>query len=182
MSYRDLKSFQTSEIIYDFTVDFCKLYVDYKSRTKDQMEQAGRSGMQNIAEPSKNPTSTKSELKLLGVARGSLEELLNDYLAYLRQNNLSLWDKDSPQAKAVRALAYQSNKSYQSYKSYLSNPTDATNAAICLINQCNFLLDRQIKSLKEKFIKHGGFTENLRRQREEERKKQAWRNFYNGLN
>lgn len=172
MSYRDLKSFQTTEIAYDYTVEFCHLYINPKSRTKDQMEQAARSGMQNIAEPSKNPTSEKSELKLFGIARGSLEELLNDYKAFLRQNNLPMWDKDSPQARAVRNLVYRSDWSYRTYKPYLSNPTDAANAAICLINQANYLLDKQIAATEEKFIKQGGYTENLRRRREEERKKQ----------
>ena len=97
--------------------------------------------MQNIAEPSKNSTSKKMMLKLLGVARGSLEELLNDYLAFLRQNNLPIWDKDSPQARAVRSIANRADKTYESYRIYLSNPTDAANAIICLINQCNFLLE-----------------------------------------
>jgi four helix bundle suffix protein len=133
--------------------------------------------MQNIAEPSKNSTSKKMMLKLLGVARGSLEELLNDYLAFLRQNNLPIWDKDSPQARAVRLIANRTDKSYESYRIYLSNPTDAANAMICLINQCNFLLDRQIKAVEESFINNGGYTENLRRKREEKLKKQILSNI-----
>ncbi|MDP1710158.1 MAG: four helix bundle protein, partial [bacterium] len=79
--YKTLPFYAQSEIIYDFTVEFCKLYIDYKSRTKDQMEQAGRSGKQNIAEGYLQK-SIEGKLKLLAVSRGSLEELLNDYQDY----------------------------------------------------------------------------------------------------
>src|SRR3989344_8502559 len=88
--YRNLKSYQGATIIYDLTVQFCNRYIDKKSRTHDQMVQAARSGQQNIAEGSQaSATSKKSELKLLGVARASLEELLNDYQNYLRQRGLT---------------------------------------------------------------------------------------------
>lgn len=99
--YRNLKSFQTATLIYDLTVEFCKTYGSnrsYKSyRTNDQMIQAARSGRQNIAEGCQaSGTSKKTELKLIGVARASLEELLLDYEDFLRQNALPLWGKDSP--------------------------------------------------------------------------------------
>jgi len=78
--YRELKSFQNAELVYDATVKFCDRFVDRKSRTHDQMVQAARSGRQNIAEGSMaSGTSKKTELKLVGVARASLEELLLDY-------------------------------------------------------------------------------------------------------
>src|SRR5881392_2534481 len=78
--YRDLKSFQMSEIVYDATVKFCDRFIDPRSRTHDQMVQAARSGNKNISEGSQvSGTSKKMELKLVGVARASLEELLGDY-------------------------------------------------------------------------------------------------------
>ena len=90
--YRNLKSYQTAEIIYDATSVFCNLFVDKRSRTHDQMVQAARSGKQNIAEGSMvSGTSKKSELKLIGIARASLEELLLDYHDFLRQRRLLLW-------------------------------------------------------------------------------------------
>ena len=93
--YRNLKSYQTTTLIYDLTVDFCGRYVSKFSRTVDQMTQAARSGRQNIAEGSQvSGTSKKSEIKLVGVARASLEELLNDYEDFLRQRGLELWEKD----------------------------------------------------------------------------------------
>src|SRR5574337_813168 len=102
--YRDLRSYQMAEIVYDATVAFCDRFVDRRSRTHDQMVQAARSGKQNIAEGSMaSGTSKKTELKLIGVARASLEELLLDYQDYLRQRSFQLWEKDEPRAKAVRA-------------------------------------------------------------------------------
>lgn len=95
--YRRLKSFQIGQLIYDLTVRFCELYIDRKSRTRDQMVQAARSGVQNIAEGSQaSGTSKKSELKLTNVARASLEELRLDYEDFLRQRGLPLWGAEHP--------------------------------------------------------------------------------------
>jgi len=160
--YRNLQSYQMAEIVHDFTVEFIKLYIDSKSRTRDQMEQAARSGKQNIAEGSQvSATSKKMELKLVSVARASLEELLIDYLDYIRQHNLKLWTKDDSRSRAVRQLAYKSNKSYMTYKTYLHSPEEATNAMLCAINQANYLLDRQLAALEKDFLENGGFTERL---------------------
>ncbi|KKR29950.1 MAG: hypothetical protein UT63_C0111G0007 [Candidatus Gottesmanbacteria bacterium GW2011_GWC2_39_8] len=105
--YKTLPFFKQSIIIHDFTVEFCKLYIEIYSRTKDQMEQAARSGKQNIAEGYLQK-SLEARIKLLGVARGSLEELLNDYLDFLRQKNMILWGKDSSESRKVRSLVYNS--------------------------------------------------------------------------
>jgi four helix bundle suffix protein len=95
--YRKLKSFQIAQLIYDATVRFCDLNIDCRSRTRDQMVQAARSGVQNIAEGSMaSGTSKKTELKLTSVARASLEELRLDYQDFLRQRNLSLWPPAHP--------------------------------------------------------------------------------------
>src|SRR5882724_8807146 len=103
--YRRLRSFQVTEIIYDGTVAFCDRFVDKRSRTHDQMVQAARSGRQNIAEGSRaSATSSQTELRLVNVARASLDELLLDYEDHLRQRGLPLWTKDDPPALAVRAV------------------------------------------------------------------------------
>lgn len=164
--YKKLPFFKQSEIIYDFTVEFCRKYIDSRSRTKDQMEQSARSGKQNIAEGYLQK-SLESRIKMLGVARGSLEELLNDYLDFLRQRNLPLWEKDSPESRKVRSLVYKNYKSYNDYKIYIDNPETAANAMICLINQTNQLLDQKLRWLEEKFVKEGGFRENLFKKRME---------------
>ncbi|MDY7037892.1 MAG: four helix bundle protein, partial [Thermodesulfobacteriota bacterium] len=110
--YRDLQSYQMSEIVYDATVVFCDRFISRRSRTHDQMVQAARSGKQNIAEGCMaSGTSKKTELKLVGVARASLEELLLDFQDYLRQKGLSLWGKDHPKAKKVRGLCHKKDRS-----------------------------------------------------------------------
>ena len=100
--YRNLKSFQVTEVVYDLTARFCEKYIDRFSRTRDQMVQAARSGRQNIAEGSMaSATSKKTELKLTGVAKASLEELRLDYEDYLRQHKLPLWDRNDPRRTSL---------------------------------------------------------------------------------
>lgn len=158
--YRNLKSFQIAELVYDGTVTFCDRFIDRRSRTHDQMVQAARSGRQNIAEGSMaSATSKKMELKLTGVARASLEELILDFEDYLRQHRLRTWDKNDPEALAVR----------NQFRSEQADPFDlatvsaevAANTLLCLTNQASFLLRRQLESLEQKFMQEGGFTERL---------------------
>ncbi|HSG05057.1 MAG TPA: four helix bundle suffix domain-containing protein, partial [Nitrospiria bacterium] len=144
--------------------------------THDQMVQAARSGKQNIAEGSMaSGTSKKFELKLVGVARASLEELLLDYEDFLRQKGLPLWEKASPRARAIRALAGEKNRSYKTYRTYIekSSPETSANTLVCLIHQTNYLLDRQLRQLEARFLKEGGFTERLYRTRTKGRR--VWR-------
>lgn len=159
--YRSLASFQTATIVYDYTVEFCEKYIKM-FRMQDQMIQAARSGRQNIAEGSQaSLTSKKTELKLTNVARASLEELLLDYEDFLRQGNLPLWSKNEPGAKQVRYLAYLNNKTYKTYETYIHHPELAANAAICLIHQATYLLNRQLAALEQSFLESGGFTQRL---------------------
>ncbi len=170
--YRELQSYKMAEIVFDATAAFCERFIDKRSRTHDQMIQAARSGKQNIAEGSMaSGTSRKTELKLVGVARASLEELLLDYQDYLRQKGLTLWEKDHPRAKKIRKLAYANDKSYRTYKTYIEGNSDevAANTIICVIHQANYLLDRQLRALEEQFLNEGGFTERLYRARSERR-------------
>ena len=103
--YRKTASFQTATILYDATVWFCEKFLDPRSRTVDQMVQAARSGRQNIAEGSRAAaTSSQTELRLVNVARASLEELLLDYEDYLRHRRLPQWAPESPEAGEVRAV------------------------------------------------------------------------------
>src|SRR5437868_8484563 len=102
--YRNLKSFQVAQLTYDVTVRFCDRYIAKRSRTHDQMVQAARSGVQNIAEGSQaSGTSKKAELKLTNVARASLEELRLDYEDFLRQRGLALWPADHPALMRFKA-------------------------------------------------------------------------------
>lgn len=162
--YRGLKSFQAAEIVYDATTSFCDRFIDKRSRTHDQMVQAARSGRQNIAEGSQaSGTSRKTELKLTNVARASLEELLLDYEDFLRQRGLAPWPKDDPRALEIRRLASVAGRSFETYRRFFEHPRAevAANAAICLVRQACFLLDRQLAALERRFLDEGGFTERL---------------------
>lgn len=170
--YRGLASYQMAEIVYDATVKFCNRFLDKRSRTYDQMVQAARSGKQNIAEGSTaSGTSKKIELKLIGIARASLEELLQDYEDFIRLNNLSLWDKDDPRALKIRKIGSLKNRNYMSYKTYIENaPREtAANTLICIIHQTNYLLDQQLRRLERDFLEKGGFTERMYKIRKEKR-------------
>lgn len=180
--YRDTCSFQTSTIIYDATVWFCEKFVPARSRTVDQMVQAARSGRQNIAEGSRAAaTSSQTELRLINVARASLEELLLDYEDFLRHRRLPQWTADSPEASAVRRVPQEFRKDLSDpadrsdlsglsdlerwalYSRWLDHedPAIRANALICLIHQTNFLLDRQIAALERAFVEGGGYSEQL---------------------
>jgi restriction system protein len=182
--YRKLRSFQVTSIIYDSTVSFCDRFIDKRSRTVDQMVQAARSGRQNIAEGSRaSAASSQTELRLINVARASLDELLLDFEDFLRQRGLPQWVKDDPRALAVRVVGKQdrtdrSDRTDPSdqglYSPWLKSddPAVVANAIICLIHQANYLLDRQIAGLERQFIKEGGYTERLAAARIEERARQ----------
>lgn len=165
--YEYLLAYKLTVPIYDYSVEFCKRWVDYKSRTKDQMEQAARSGMQNILEGNKQQ-SLLGYIKLTGVARGSLEELLKDYLAFARQNSLEVWIKDRVigEIREIREIweIIKRTPTLPDNPNFPNLPTDsekAVNLLITLINQANYLLDKLISSLKEKHMKEGGLSEKL---------------------
>jgi four helix bundle suffix protein len=102
--YRHLKTFQVAQLVYDVTVRFCDRYIEKRSRTHDQMVQAARSGVQNIAEGSlASATSKKTELKLTNVARASLEELRLDYEDFLRHRGLRKWGREDSRRAALIA-------------------------------------------------------------------------------
>ena len=190
--YRKLKSFQLAQLCYDITVRFCDRYVDKFSRTKDQMVQAARSGVQNIAEGSQaSATSKKTEIKLTQVARASLEELILDYEDFLRQRGLQQWERANPLRQALigqrcqsaddvaawikEQSKYAQESSTKSTTSTLStkiHPEFSANAALVLLSVACSLLDRQIERLAQDFENEGGFTERLYRVRSEKRREQ----------
>jgi len=169
-------------IIYDATVAFCERFIDKRSRTVDQMVQAARSGRQNIAEGSRaSATSSQTELRLVNVARASLDELLLDYEDFLRQRRLRQWAKDDPEARAVREVGklHRTDRPDQTdragaaaYARWLTHadPAVVANAVICLIHQANYLLDQQIAGLERQFIQEGGYSERLAAARLEQRR------------
>ena len=171
--YRDLKSFQTVTIVYDATYSFCENHIPKYSRTIDQMVQAARSGRQNIAEGSRAAaTSSQTELRLVNVARASLEELLLDYEDFIRQRKKQQWQKRDTPALAVRQVATDHRSDWTNltddqrrtlYANWLDSPDPfvQANCLICLIHQTNYLLDRQIVALEKQFVQEGGYSEIL---------------------
>jgi len=195
--YRKLKSFQVAQLVYDITVRFCDRYIAKRSRTNDQMVQAARSGVQNIAEGSQaSGTSKKTELKLTNVARANLEELRLDYEDFLRQRGLPIWERDDHRRQSLidrrcatadevaawvqeehdRGQAGQSRPSGQNLSisaikfTPSTYPELAANAALVLLAVACSLLDRQLAVQAKAFETEGGFTERLYRVRSENRK------------
>lgn len=172
--YRNLISYQKSEIIYDGTQYFTRRFFQKYDRTIDQMVQAARSGKQNIAEASMaSGTSKETEIKLTNVARASLEELLIDYEDFLRTNKLPIWDKEHKLTQRMRELNKIPNATYEIFKKAIENesPEICANAMIGLIKVVTFLLNKQIKALEIAFINEGGLRERMFKARVDKRNK-----------
>lgn len=175
--YKYLKTYQLATVVYDLTVGFCDRFLrgfEYR-RTKEQMIQAARSGKQNIAE-GYSEKSLKGYIKLLGVAYASLEELLEDYRDFLRQKNLEIWGKDFSKVREFRGFRvfwdFQKSPNSPNTPILPKDPKEAANLILTIGHQESFLLNRQIKSLEEKFIQEGGYTENLFRRRLDSRRQE----------
>ncbi len=169
--YEYLLAYKLTVPIYDYTVVFCDRWIDKKSRTTDQMVQAARSGMQNILEGNRQE-SLAGYIKLSGVARGSLEELLKDYYAFARQRQLEIWGKERVlgELRELRVLWGLLRKApilpdVPEFPELPQSPEKAVNFMITLIHQASYLTDKLIGSLKEKHQKEGGFNEKLLRSR-----------------
>ncbi len=185
--YKKLLSYQKSVIIYDCTCIFCERFLDKYNRTIDQMIQAARSCKQNIVEGSSaGISSSETELKLTNVARASLAELLEDYQDFLRVHEFKQWEKNDKEASYVRKLSSgklnlakvlkeadieETNDDAENLRQVFvyflkTRPADVcANIMICLIHQCNYLLDQQIRRLEDDFVKSGGIRENMMKAR-----------------
>jgi four helix bundle suffix protein len=166
--YQKLLAYQKSVVIYDATLHFCDRFVDRRSRTRDQMVQAARSGKQNILEGSEaSGTSKETEIKLTNVARASLKELLEDYRDFMRNRGIEEWPPDHPYALRLRRLNRTPNANYATFKKGVEHPDPAicANVIAGLIKVTCYLLDRQIKRLEQDFLKEGGLRERMTRAR-----------------
>lgn len=183
---KNLITYQQSKEILDLTVEFCPRFLPGREmlRQRDQMIQAARSGKQNIVE-GYSLNSLKGYLKLLGISRGSLEELLEDFLDLARRWSVKLWEKDDPQLEELRKVSRGSKGSRGKYELPLnpsdpSDPSYPVNYMVYLINRTCYLLHRQIKALEKKFIEEGGYTEKLFRERLDYRRKTQQSTFSRG--
>lgn len=166
--YKKLLSYQKSEIIFDATVYFTARFFQRGDRTIDQMVQAARSGKQNIVEASMaSGTSKEFEIKLTNVARASLEELLVDFQDFLRLRGLGEWDKNHKFTQRLRELNRQNPTSYETFRKGIENedPSICANVIIGLIKVATYLLERQIQTLEQEFLKNGGLREQMTKAR-----------------
>jgi four helix bundle suffix protein len=161
-------------VIYDLTAEFCPKFLPGREllRQRDQMVQAGRSGKQDIVE-GYELQSLEGYIKFLGISKGSIKELEEDYEDFLRQRGLAIWDKDDPRMRELRDLRVMRDPfpHLPQFPHIPPDPELAANLLIMLCQRTTYLLDKQIASLREKFIKEGGFRENLFRQRLSERER-----------
>lgn len=165
--HRRLLCYQKAEVIYDLTYYFTNRYLQRSDRTIDQMIQAARSGKQNIVEGnSAIPTSIESGIKLLNVAKASLQELLVDYEDFLRVRGYHMWEEDSKEVAAMQRLGREHSDStfFMNLASSRSDEVIA-NMSIVLIHQADTLLYKLIESISNKFLQEGGFREKLHRAR-----------------
>lgn len=175
--YRKLKSFQLTQLVFDITLRFCNRFIPAKSRTHDQMVQAARSGVQNIAEGSQaSGTSKKTELKLTNVARASLEELRLDYEDFLRQRHLPIWGYEEPRRQDLIRKRLNTADQFAAWAKELSSQQGnleeiAANGVLTLLAAACSLLDKQLLAQAEAFTHEGGFTERLYRTRQATRNK-----------
>lgn len=175
-NYKKLLSYQKTDVIYRITCSFCQRFLEKGDRTVDQMVQAARSGKQNIIEGcAASTTSSKTEIKLVNVAKASLQELLEDYEDYLKTRNEKQWEEGSVELETMRRLG----KEHQDADYFMQliatrPPATIANIAIVLIKQADYLLFRQLERLEKDFLQQGGFTERMYRIRTEQRKKKEF--------
>lgn len=174
-AYRKLRFYHRSDVLYQLTQLFCKRYFKkWGDRTVDQMIQAARSTKQNIVEGSiDGRTSMESEIKLLGIARGSNGELLEDYHDYLKCVGLPSWQQGHPRYQAMLDFCRQ-HFEYQDFQEMLPkmNGEEMANLAICLCHQVDSALEKYIEKKDREFTTEGGIRERMTAARLDQRETQ----------
>lgn len=162
-NHKDLLSYRKSDVIFQITYYFCNKYLTRGDRTIDQMIQAARSGKQNIVEGcAASSTSSKTEIRLINVAKASLKELLEDYEDYLKTRGKRQWEKGSVEYEAMRNLGRTHNDAPFFMKLIETRPPETiANMAIMLLNQADYLLFRQLQRLSADFLENRGFSERM---------------------
>ena len=162
--WKELYFYRKSDALYQITVEFCRRFLPaHGDRTVDQMVQAARSGKQNIVEGSEDgQTSSEMEIKLMNVARGSLQELRADYLDYLNTHHLSVWNADSERQRKLREFCHSHND-YSNYEPLLSkmNDEEMANLALTLCHQTDKMMCNYIENLEKLFVTEGGIKERM---------------------
>ena len=162
-NYTSLLCYQKSLVIYDLTYHFCERFLDKRDRTYDQMLQAARSGKQNIVEGTVDKsTSYEMMIKLLNVSRGSLAELKEDYMDYIRTRGLRLWEAYSKEVEAMRRLGVEHSESQFFVKLAVTRSDETVaNMIIVLLHQAESLIMRYIRYAEVEFREQGGIKEKM---------------------
>lgn len=162
--WENLYFYRKSDAIYQLTVAFCKRYLPaYGDRTVDQMVQAARSGKQNIVEGSEDGmTSSETEIRLVNVARGSLQELRVDYMDYLHARHLSLWSSDSERQQRLRQFC-RTHNDFCDYEPLLDKMDDEemANLVLTLCHQTDKMMCAYLEKLERQFVEEGGIKERM---------------------
>ncbi len=172
-AYQKLLSYKYCDYIFLLTKEFTVRFLAGREnlRQREQMDHAARSAKQCLAEGASQKTSLKGYIKMLGVSRGSLEELLEDFKDLARLRKITIWDQEG--LRRMRGLRIFVNQDQNPLSPPPPLPQDidlAVNVMIDLIMRTNYILDQQRKSLEEKHMKEGGYTEQLYQRRVEYRR------------
>ncbi len=163
-NWKSLWFYQKTVVLYQMTIIFTKRFLPkYGDRTVDQMVQAARSGKQNIVEGSADGvTSTELELKLLNVARASIQELKEDYEDYLISHKLVKWTKGHPRFDSM-ILFCRHHNFLSDYDPYLDRWTseEMCNIGITLCRMVDKMLISYQKKKENEFIQAGGIKERM---------------------
>lgn len=174
-NYKKLRFYHRSEVLYQLTQLFCKKYFkNWGDRTVDQMVQAARSCKQNIVEGSiDGETSMESEIKLMGVARGSNSELLEDYLDYIKHMGLTLWQDGHPRYGPMLDYCRRHYllEDYEPLFRKMDNE-ELANLAVCLCHQVDSALEKFIQRKDREFTTEGGIRERMTAARLDQRTSQ----------
>ena len=161
--WEDLYFYQKAVTLYQLTFAFAERFLQKGDRTIDQMVQAARSGKQNIVEGSADGrTSTETELRLLNVARSSIQELKEDYTDYLGSRNLQRWDEKHPRYNAMLIFCRDHNKE-EDYKPHFTKWTDEemANTALTLCYMIDKMMTTYLRNLEKQFTEEGGIKERM---------------------
>lgn len=175
MPWRNAFYYQKSEVLYQLTYVFCQRFLPaHGDRTVDQMVQAARSGKQNIIEGTEDgETSTEMHVKLLNVARSSLQELCEDYRDYLFSRMLPVWGPSHPRYQSMQEFCKEHNK-MEDYQAFFQKWTDEemANTALTLCYQTDAMLNKTLLRMEKEFVEHGGIKERMHQARTNYRKAQ----------
>ena len=162
--YKKLLVYRKSDVVYEGTVRFCRRFLPaHGDRTVDQMVQAARSCKQNIAEGSSaSGTSKETEIKLTNVARATLDELMEDYLDYLKSRGLAEWPRTDRRAVFARAFAKEHNDWADWAEIFETRPAETlANLMLTVCNQTSYLLAKMIARQEADFKAFGGVRERM---------------------